>query len=246
MLTTEQEAEDDCIDLPEDDPEMIRRMIVFLYYRDYDPTGIYHVDRLGEVLLAVDGGNRAPKYHTRGNCQDCACMVLLSAPIDPPQPWTCALTGLVRSRTAMKEHPSKLMQVASPLSTHATMYALGDKYQVEGLCAKSLEKFRSSLFAHRESEDFIDAVQIAYTSTLDSNRGLRDAIIQALEEYFDIHIIAIPGAEEELPTINRFSMMLLRHCASEADKKRSKRQAEDEEAAREEERTRARFAGVRF
>jgi hypothetical protein len=63
------------------------------------------------------------------------------------------------------------MQVARLLNTHATMYALGDKYQVEGLCEKALEKFKSSLLAHRESENFSDAVQIGYSSTPDSTRG---------------------------------------------------------------------------
>jgi hypothetical protein len=40
LLTTEHEAEDNRINLLEDDPEMIRRMVIFLYYCDYDPTNL--------------------------------------------------------------------------------------------------------------------------------------------------------------------------------------------------------------
>jgi hypothetical protein len=58
--------------------------------------------------------------------------------------------------------------------------------------------------------------------------GLRDAIVQALEQHFDICITGIPEAEEELPNINKFAMMLLRQRANEAQNRRKMMEEEQE------------------
>jgi len=86
------------------------------------------------------------------------------------------------------EKADDAIEVANPLTIHAKMYALGDKYQVEGLCDLAKRKFETCLSEHAHSEDFIEAVQIAYSTTPDSNRGLRDAVISAFRTEFKTDI----------------------------------------------------------
>lgn len=102
------------------------------------------------------------------------------------------------------------IQVVEPLTVHATMYALADKYQVEGLGELAKAKFEQRLYHHSNSEDFVNAVQIAYSSTLESNRGLRAAVLKAFRVYFQVNVAEIPGLEAKLETIDELSFLLIK------------------------------------
>ncbi|KAH7166473.1 hypothetical protein EDB81DRAFT_943347 [Dactylonectria macrodidyma] len=67
------------------------------------------------------------------------------------------------------------------LPLHAKVYALAEKYQVSGLKEMALRNF--VFIANREAcgrLEFANACEIAYASTIDEDRGLRDAIVKAL------------------------------------------------------------------
>jgi hypothetical protein len=108
------------------------------------------------------------------------------------------------------EKAPNTVEVENPLTIHATMYALGDKYQVDGLSQLAREKFESCLHHHAHSEDFITAVQLAYSSTPDTNRGLRDVVLSAFRTQFNIDITKMPGAEAKLDTIDELSFLLIK------------------------------------
>jgi hypothetical protein len=108
------------------------------------------------------------------------------------------------------EKAANTVEIANPLTIHATMYALGDKYQVAGLCALAKMKFEACLSEHAQSEDFITAVQIAYSSTPDTNRGLRDAVVNAFRTEFKTDIKQMPGAEAKLDCIDELSFLLIK------------------------------------
>lgn len=108
------------------------------------------------------------------------------------------------------EKPQTAAEVTNPLTIHATMYALADKYQVSGLGQIAKDKFESCLFHHIHSEDFVSAVQIVYTSTPDSNRGLRDLVIKAFLDHFHVDVLKIPGLEAKLDTIDELSIQLIK------------------------------------
>jgi len=65
------------------------------------------------------------------------------------------------------------------LITHAKVYALAEKYGINGLKALAKRKFSSQVKEHLSSEEFSLAMQEVYESTVDSDRGLRDVVIQA-------------------------------------------------------------------
>lgn len=71
---------------------------------------------------------------------------------------------------------------------HAKVYALAEKYVVEGLKALSLAKFETACDAHNSPGDFFSATEFVYTSTIETDRGMRDAAVKAFyqhPEYFD-------------------------------------------------------------
>jgi hypothetical protein len=71
-------------------------------------------------------------------------------------------------------------------------------------------KFQESLDRHVDSEDFIAAVQLTYRNTPESNRGLRDVIVQAFLSYFKVDITELPGLESKLDTNDELSFLLLK------------------------------------
>ncbi|KAI5862510.1 hypothetical protein GGS23DRAFT_79516 [Durotheca rogersii] len=74
----------------------------------------------------------------------------------------------------------------SDLVVHAKIYALAGKYFIGGLKALALQKFEAATQKHWAPGDFLEAAQEVYTSTLDSDRGLRDAIVKTLFEHRDL------------------------------------------------------------
>jgi len=193
-LTPEQEAEERRIHLEDDDPEMIRRLVAYLYLGDYDPSDELGIKVFGNIKQHETTTVAAPVCHVRRTMFDtsqafdeCACLAYNAG-------------GILRDS----------MQVAEPLTIHAAMYALADKYQVTGLGEVAKGKFEKTLHHHYNSEDFVNAVEIAYTSTPESNRGLRDAVLKAFLVCFQVNVTEIPGFEAKLETIDQLSLLLIK------------------------------------
>ncbi|KAH7110418.1 hypothetical protein B0J13DRAFT_570183 [Dactylonectria estremocensis] len=67
------------------------------------------------------------------------------------------------------------------LTLHAKVYALAEKYEVSGLKEMALRNFKFIADGEACSRaEFSDACEIAYTTTIDSDRELRDAAVKAL------------------------------------------------------------------
>jgi hypothetical protein len=201
-----QEAQARTIDLPEDDPEMIRRLIAYLYLGDYDPTRC-DITNFSQLRQLESTTVRASKHHPRFvgsqgqySSDSCACL----------SPSTNAVSQAEAPAAEKSGNSSNASEVAEPLTIHATMYALGDKYQVEGLGQLAKDKFESCLRHHACSADFATAIQIAYSSTPESNRGLRDVVVGAFRTQFQTDITQIPGAEAKLDSIDELSLLLIK------------------------------------
>jgi hypothetical protein len=69
------------------------------------------------------------------------------------------------------------------LITHAKVYAVAEKYGIRGLKALSRKKFSSQMSHHWISAEFPLAIQDVYDTTVDSDRGLRDIVIQTFREH---------------------------------------------------------------
>ncbi|KAJ4299504.1 hypothetical protein N0V90_004749 [Kalmusia sp. IMI 367209] len=72
------------------------------------------------------------------------------------------------------------------LVTHAKVYAIAEKYGIVGLKSLARKKFANQIEFHLGSEELPEAFQEAYESTVDTDRGLRDVIIQAFRSHPDL------------------------------------------------------------
>ncbi|KAF2679212.1 hypothetical protein K458DRAFT_315048 [Lentithecium fluviatile CBS 122367] len=222
------EADDSCINLPEDDPQMVRRMVIFFYHLDYDPTSEQLCNRLSKINHSNGPADLATTAHPRINwwlpgsgfkdavqpCYyrfDCPCYCPLAEgertdqptapPVNIPPAFSQAQT-MIRSGAGV--------QMASPLTIHASMYALAEKYQSRCLMLRALKKFKDCVHDHWNTPDFIEAVVIGFSSTQSGNRGMRDAILDAFRICVRVDISKIPGMEERLENFDEPCFHLLK------------------------------------
>ncbi|CCF35582.1 BTB/POZ domain-containing protein, partial [Colletotrichum higginsianum] len=71
----------------------------------------------------------------------------------------------------------------SGLFLHAKVYAIAEKYAIGGLKDLAVTKFRTTAKTVWDAGDFLDAASEAYTSTIDTDRGLRDVILGVFAEH---------------------------------------------------------------
>lgn len=71
------------------------------------------------------------------------------------------------------------------LSLHVEMYALGDKYDVPGLCKLASAKYRGWLEVGWLPKDFLQTIGRIYETASDSNRELRDAVVDHVKLNID-------------------------------------------------------------
>jgi BTB/POZ domain len=74
-------------------------------------------------------------------------------------------------------------QFSTNLVAHARVYAIAEKYDIEGLKALAKWKFATEMNAHHHSAEVPDAIAEVYESTVESDRGLRDVVIQTVRTH---------------------------------------------------------------
>ncbi|KAK7434445.1 BTB/POZ domain-containing protein [Colletotrichum acutatum] len=74
----------------------------------------------------------------------------------------------------------------SCLLLHAKVYSAAEKYAVDGLKDLAVAKFKAAAAQVWDPSDFLYAASEAYTSTIDTDRGLRDAVLEAFAARKDL------------------------------------------------------------
>ncbi|KAL8409347.1 hypothetical protein RB594_007690 [Gaeumannomyces avenae] len=74
----------------------------------------------------------------------------------------------------------------SELVEHAKVYALAEKYGIPCLKELARKNFKTAADEHWDSDKFFDAAHEAYTNTLETDRGLRDVVVDTLYKYKDL------------------------------------------------------------
>lgn len=82
-----------------------------------------------------------------------------------------------------EDAPSQPLILSPKLIIHAKVYALAEEYHIKGLKALALEKFEAGIEQHWNSSEFAQAAYEVYTSTVESDKGLRDIIVQTLHAH---------------------------------------------------------------
>lgn len=71
----------------------------------------------------------------------------------------------------------------SHLLAHTRVYALAEKYDIPALKDLAQSKFEMAMACFYDSPEFADAITEVYCSTIDSDRGLRDIVLQAFRSH---------------------------------------------------------------
>ncbi|KAF2107103.1 hypothetical protein BDV96DRAFT_309347 [Lophiotrema nucula] len=191
------EAEDGKIDLPEDEPEIIKLLMQYFYEAEYEsllPTVTQvnlsppkspfpHTCRRGGPF-----GANFIKCEIRHPCQHHRCGLHCN--------WDCFGFVCRQYHPSSNAGPTNTANggCAEQLLLHAKMYAVADKYQVVGLKDLAKEKFERACKQFWNSEDhFITAAEHVFSSTPDSDKGLRDIITSTLASHPEL--IDIPGID---------------------------------------------------
>jgi hypothetical protein len=202
LTSNGQEALTNEINLPEDDPELIRLMIDYLYRLDYDHTNGKTSSR-DVIELRPE-----PTSVRDREAQD-----------DAPAMYQPEQFQLFRRRHIVEEenkrdkgrvsfdenletnNPDWPRSPKTGLATHARMYALADKYQISGLKALAQRKFQKAALQHWNSEEFAPALHIVFTSTLEEDRGLRDVVISTISRDRLLEKPEVRAVVKELPEL---------------------------------------------
>ena len=108
--------------------------------------------------------------------------------------------------TTLKPMPT-ISTAYSDLVIHGKVYALAEKYAVDGLKALALQKFKTAASQEWASKDMLEAAQLAYSSTVESDRGLRDAVVAAI--YSKRNLLDEEEAQDVLQSVGMLSYDLL-------------------------------------
>ncbi|KAK2778393.1 BTB/POZ domain-containing protein [Colletotrichum kahawae] len=81
--------------------------------------------------------------------------------------------------------PSKAESITC-LLLHAKVYTIAEKYAVDGLKDLAVAKFKDAAAQAWEPNGFLCAATEAYTSTIDTDRGFRDAVIEIFAVHEDL------------------------------------------------------------
>ncbi|KAL8734282.1 MAG: hypothetical protein Q9181_003249 [Wetmoreana brouardii] len=185
------EARDSRIDLSEDDPDALERMLKYLYTADYDDMD--HVQREGNKKTQNEDQSSSAADLWSAYPKDDGGSVLESS--------TEALS--IRSCEDGKEPDSEAgerrrLAVSAPLN-NVLVYALAEKYDIQTLKILSQAKFRSCSQEEWNDDDILTVLQLIYETTPGTDRGLRDIILNICSKHRDglIRNTRFPGVLEK-------------------------------------------------
>ncbi|RAL01447.1 BTB/POZ domain-containing protein [Aspergillus ibericus CBS 121593] len=97
------------------------------------------------------------------------------------------------SSPVSQSFPVHLVTQADDLCTarfHVRMYAQGSYFQVDALKAKAKEHFAKAFLENVDRGVFAAIVEEVYTSTVSSDRGLRDIVVEKIMKFLPLLMVA--------------------------------------------------------
>ena len=93
---------------------------------------------------------------------------------------------------------------------HAQMYALAEFYSAPELKEAAKQKFASRASVLWRTKDFVNAIKVVYTSTLPSDTGLRDIVINTIASHKEL--LDFPEVEDVLKMYPDLGFQVLQAC----------------------------------
>ncbi|KAI0859964.1 BTB/POZ protein [Xylaria cubensis] len=156
------------VNLPDDDPNAVEIMVYYLYHGDYHAP--QHTTSRDQITQDNTSTPLSPKPVVNTTEQ------LL---VREPSP-DSTLDGMTADYTPSILGPQS---ISVDLALHAAVYAVAEKYTIQGLKNLAMRKFKRTATEYWDSNDFLEAVRGAYTCTADTNQGLKDIVVTILHEH---------------------------------------------------------------
>ncbi|KAF2768376.1 hypothetical protein EJ03DRAFT_389954 [Teratosphaeria nubilosa] len=198
------EMENRTIDLSEDDEDAVDQMIHFFYYLDYDFVSEQPIATLFRHRADGDARRKLPKKLDMSMIHDPLLEAIgayksqslttppasthenrsVELPGKAPRPPITARAQtppLDESGAVYESHDQEEAEDSGDeahLLLHARVYSLAEKYDIHSLKELARQKFETALACHYDSPELPEAIEEAYCSTIDTDRGLRMIVLQ--------------------------------------------------------------------
>ncbi|KAL5115328.1 hypothetical protein ACEQ8H_006773 [Pleosporales sp. CAS-2024a] len=175
------EAESGVIDLPEDEPAIIKLLLEFLYTSEYTPhlPPYKTAEELAKESIPQNLKTIFPhecNHRTRCRAVLC-CHHTCNVECDDGgdcSVWVCDI--------CCPPNPDSIIPSggAAQLLLHSKLYTIARKYHVPGLAELAGDKFSRACGKHSNDDMFVTAIKHAFTTTLDSDVGMRKRVYRVL------------------------------------------------------------------
>jgi len=152
-----QESEESNIDLPDDEPAIVKLLVQYLY------TGNYDVPEYG--------------YTCSENCSESICL---------HHEFGHQCRNACKIFACVDGCPNNDNSSVDDLLVHAKMYEIADKYNITGLKELSSKKFSAGCKLHWNSDIFAKAAHYALSTTVDEDKGLRDVVSDTIVDHIEL------------------------------------------------------------
>lgn len=106
-----------------------------------------------------------------------------------------------RKKTSQVGNEARAAASKTQLLEHVKIFAIAVKYEVNTLRALAAEKFREGIASHWSHAEFAQALHLAYATTPDDAKELRELCVQKLSEHTD-SLVKKPEIETVICSIN--------------------------------------------
>ncbi|KAF2622835.1 hypothetical protein BU25DRAFT_351346, partial [Macroventuria anomochaeta] len=161
-----QETQTGTIDLPEDEPELVKLFIKYIYEGEYEPA--LTADDLQAITTTVSSTKPEREQSSR------------------PMTLYFLISVLVGTAECTTPPVTSIQGEAYQLLIHTKMYEIGDKYDVVGLMDLLKEKFNRPCKRFRTTLEFPAAAYHTFSTTIEANNGLRDPVSETISEHMEL------------------------------------------------------------
>ncbi|KAF1953421.1 hypothetical protein CC80DRAFT_477970 [Byssothecium circinans] len=192
------ETEKNMIELPHDEPAIIKLLIQFLYEGEYDPvvtlnsppsknfrealtkhlTQLKLMDKNQEYSFAMPhtcaliNPTSLQSCDSKSVCPHHTCKTCKKNCHSNCKNFMCGTCMFVEPT----EIPDTVDGPPEQLLIHAKMYEIGDKYGVDGLKGLAQKKFKIVCEKHWDDDVFAKAAHHAFSTTVEEDQGLREVV----------------------------------------------------------------------
>jgi hypothetical protein len=194
------ESKTGIIDLPGDDEDAVGEMIYYLYHLDYlNDRPISHPSAMFRHRAYADARRRAIPKVDFTKIEDPllaqAGFSNHSTTVDDdssPSPHQLGKTPQSPHSSHDSDDASDgeeyddeydSTESESHLFLHAQVYALAEKYDIPSLKQLARQKFEVATACYYDAPELTDAIRYVFSSTVDSDRGLRGVVVQLFKRH---------------------------------------------------------------